>query len=190
MSPSEPILSVTITARNRYGLYSLGLMTSRPTDDREPAREGGVAFLLAQLGAHAAAAFAERVQPLGLTPPQAGVLRRLGQSPGQSQRGLADALGMHAPRLVALIDALEDRGLVARDRDPDDRRNYAISLTHDGQRALAELARVARQHELAITAALDDDERAQLLALLRRLAEEQDLTPGVHPGYRRIGRHA
>jgi DNA-binding MarR family transcriptional regulator len=165
-------------------------MTSRPTDDREPARGGGggVAFLLAQLGAHAAAAFAERLRPLGLTPPQAGVLRRLGQFPGQSQRGLADALGMHAPRLVALIDELEDRGLVARDRDPDDRRNYAITLTDEGRRALAELAGVAREHELAITAALDSDQRAQLLALLRRLAEEQNLPSGVHPGFRRIGR--
>jgi DNA-binding MarR family transcriptional regulator len=159
-----------------------------PSDDRDPARAGGVAFLLAQLGAHAAAAFAEGVRPLELTPPQAGVLRRLGQSPGQSQRGLADALGMHAPRLVALIDELEDRGLVTRARDPDDRRNYAITLTDDGRRTLAELAGVAREHELAITAALDDDERAQLAGLLRRLAEEQGLAPGVHPGFRRIGR--
>jgi DNA-binding MarR family transcriptional regulator len=163
-------------------------MTARPSDDQGPARSGGVAFLLAQLGAHAAAAFAERIRPLGLTPPQAGVLRRLGQVPGQSQRGLADALGMHPPRLVALIDELEDRGLVARDRDPDDRRNYAISLTDEGRRTLAELGGVAGEHELAIAAALDDDERAQLLTLLRRLAEEQGLPPGVHPGFRRIGR--
>jgi DNA-binding MarR family transcriptional regulator len=162
-------------------------MASPPTGAR-PAHEGGVAFLLAQLGAHAAAAFAERIRPLALTPPQAGILRRLGQFPGQSQRGLADALGMHAPRLVALIDELEDRGLVARDRDRDDRRNYAISLTDDGRRVLAELGGVAREHELAITATLDDDDRAQLLTLLRRLAEAQDLAPGVHPGFRRIGR--
>jgi DNA-binding MarR family transcriptional regulator len=149
-----------------------------------------VAFLLAQLGAHAAALFAERIRPLQLTPPQAGVLRRLAQFPGQSQRELADALGMHAPRLVTLIDELEDRGLVARDRDPGDRRNYAISLTDGGRRLLAELGRVARQHEHAITAGLDDDERAHLLALLRRIAEEQNLRPGVHPGYRRLGRRA
>ncbi|MEA2201533.1 MAG: hypothetical protein QOI89_2129 [Solirubrobacteraceae bacterium] len=163
-------------------------MTARPANDENLRRDGGVAFLLAQLGAHAAAAFAERIRPLELTPPQAGVLRRLAQAPGQSQRGLADALGMHAPRLVALIDELEDRGLVARDRDPDDRRNYAISLTDEGRRVLGELARVARAHELAMTAALDRDERAQLLELLRRIAEEQDLAPGVHPGFRHIGR--
>jgi DNA-binding MarR family transcriptional regulator len=164
-------------------------MTTPPAD-RDAPHDGGVAFLLAQLGAHAAAAFAERIRPLGLTPPQAGVLRRLAQSPGQSQRELADVLGMHAPRLVALIDELEDRRLVARDRDPRDRRNYAISLTDEGRQLFTELGRVAGQHEHAITAALDDHERVQLLALLRRLAEEQNLRPGVHPGFRRLGRRA
>ncbi len=161
-----------------------------PQTDRDPPRDGGVAFLLAQLGAHAAGEFAERIRPLELTPAQAGVLRRLALLPGQSQRALADALGMHAPRLVALIDELEDRGLVARDRDPRDRRNYAISLTDEGRQLFTELGRVARQHEHAITATLDDDERAHLLTLLRRLAEEQNLRPGVHPGFRRLGRGA
>ena len=164
-------------------------MTAPPTDRSSP-RDGGVAFLLAQLGAHAAALFAERIRPLELSPPQAGVLRLLAQFPGQSQRELADALGMHAPRLVAMIDELADRGLVARDRDPDDRRNYAISLTDAGRQLFAELGRVARQHEHAITTGLNDDERAQLLALLRRIAEEQNLRPGVHPGFRRLGRRA
>ncbi|MEA2214733.1 MAG: hypothetical protein QOK19_294 [Solirubrobacteraceae bacterium] len=161
---------------------------ARTRSDKQAERGDGVAFLLAQLGAHAAAAFAERVGPLGLTPPEAGILRRLGQVPGQSQRGLADALGMHAPRLVALIDELEERGLVTRARDPEDRRNYAISLTDDGRRTLAELARAARRHELAITSALQPDERALLARMLRRIAEEQDLAPGIHPGYRRLGR--
>lgn len=118
------------------------------------------------------------------------MLRRLGQFPGQSQRGLADALGMHAPRLVALIDDLEDRNLVTRERDPDDRRNYVITLTDAGRRKLAELGDVAREHELAITASLNANERTQLLALLRRVAEEQNLRPGVHPGFRRMGRGA
>jgi DNA-binding MarR family transcriptional regulator len=146
-----------------------------------------VAFLLAQLGAHAASAFAERLQSLDLRPPDAGVLRFLARSPGESQRALADALGMHAPRLVALIDDLEGRGLVERRRDPRDRRNYAISLTDAGHRTMREISAVAKQHEQSMTAALHDDERAQLASLLRRIADEQALTPGVHPGFRRMG---
>jgi DNA-binding MarR family transcriptional regulator len=146
-----------------------------------------VAFLLAQLGAHAASAFAERLRPLDLRPPDAGVLRLLASSPGESQRALADALGMHAPRLVALIDELEARGLVERRRDPSDRRNYAISLTGAGRVMWRRVSAVARQHEQALTAALGGKESAQLGSLLRRIADEQALTPGVHPGFRRLG---
>src|SRR6202035_4875853 len=120
-------------------------MAKPPANDQGPPRGGGVAFLLAQIGAHAAGAFAERIRPLGLPPPQAGVLGRLAQSPGESQRGLADALGMHAPRLVALIDDLEARGLVERRRDPRDRRNYAISLTDAGRQTMRQISAVASQ---------------------------------------------
>ncbi|MEA2281175.1 MAG: hypothetical protein QOK21_1782 [Solirubrobacteraceae bacterium] len=146
-----------------------------------------MAFLLAQLGAHAASVFADRLLPLDLRPADVGVLSRLARSPGESQRALADALGMHAPRLVALIDDLEQRGLVERRRDPRDRRNYAISLTDAGRRTLRQISAVATQHEQAVTAALGEEERAQLASLLRRIADEQGLTPGVHPGFRRLG---
>jgi DNA-binding MarR family transcriptional regulator len=146
-----------------------------------------VAFLLAQLGAHAASAFADRLRPLDLRPPEVGVLSRLARAPGESQRALADALGMHAPRLVALIDDLEARGLVEGRRDPRDRRNYAISLTDSGRRTMRQIAAVGQQHEQAVTAALREEERAELASLLRRIADEQGLTPGVHPGFRRMG---
>jgi DNA-binding MarR family transcriptional regulator len=147
-----------------------------------------VAFLLAQLGAHAASVFADRLLPLQLRPAEVGVLSRLARSPGESQRALADALGMHAPRLVALIDDLEERGLVERRRDSRDRRNYAISLTKAGRQTLRQISAVVKQHEQAMTAALGDEERAQLASLLRRIADEQALTPGVHPGFRHIAR--
>lgn len=153
-----------------------------------PPRDDGVAFLLAQLGAHAAAAFAERLKAIDLTPPQAGVLRLLARTPGISQRTLAEALGMHATRLVALIDELERRELVERSRDPSDRRNYALELTDDGRRTLAALGAVAREHEREITAAVDPEQRSALAAALRRIADQQGLAPGVHPGFRRIGR--
>src|SRR5258705_5760872 len=74
----------------------------------------GAAFLLAQLGAHAASKFAARMQSLDLTPALVGVLRFLARNPGSSQRELADAIGMPASRLVAMADELEPRELVMR----------------------------------------------------------------------------
>lgn len=150
-----------------------------------PPRRTGSAFLLAQLGAHAAARFAQRISELDLTPAQAGLLRLITRNPGQSQQAIARQLGTPASRLVLLVDGLEERGLIERRRDPADRRHYALYLTGDGTAFMKELGRLGAAHEDAMTEGLTADERAVLNDLLSRLAARQDLTPGVHPGYRR-----
>jgi DNA-binding MarR family transcriptional regulator len=146
----------------------------------------GAAFLLTQLGTHAAQAFAARIAELDLTPPQTGLLRVIAAAPGSSQQALAERLGTPATRLVALVDGLEQRGLVERRRNPSDRRLYAVHLTDAGTALMADIARVAREHDDAVLAALDDDERARLRDLLAKLAADQGLRPGVHPGYRTL----
>lgn len=152
----------------------------------EPGRGGprlGSAFLLAQLGAHAAQQYAERISHLGLAPPHTGVLFAIARKPGRSQLALATDLGTPPTRLVALLDALEERGAIERRRNPDDRRNNAIYLTDAGRRLMADLAATAARHEREITAGLGEAERQQLHALLSRIADQQGLRPGVHPGY-------
>ena len=151
-----------------------------------PPRPGN-AFLLAQIGAHAAARFAERIKALDLTPAQAGVLRLTAWQPGRSQQEIARTLGTPPSRLVLLIDGLEERGLVERRRNPDDRRHYALYLTDAGSRFMGRLAEAGSAHEEDISAGLDADERAQLGELLSRIAVRQGLTAGVHPGYRQLG---
>jgi DNA-binding MarR family transcriptional regulator len=86
----------------------------------------GLAFLLAQVGAHASGAFADRMEPLGLTPPQVGILGNIAQADGLSQQALSEKLGLFPSRLVAMIDELEQRGLVERRDSPRDRRPYAL----------------------------------------------------------------
>lgn len=156
----------------------------REHESENAAALGGAAFLLAQLGAHAAGLFADRIARLDLTPAQAGLLRLLAASPGRSQRELAEQLGMPPSRFVPFADELEERGLIERRRNPTDRRLHALHLTESGQRMLVELRTVGAAHERQLCQTLSADERRQLTALLRRLAEHQGLTPGVHPGYR------
>jgi DNA-binding MarR family transcriptional regulator len=143
----------------------------------------GATFLLAQLGAHAAQRFAERVAELELTPPQTGLLRCVAQRPGQSQQAIAGQLGTTPSRLVGLVDGLQQRGLIERRRNPGDRRNYALYLTDAGRRSMARIGLAARQHEDALCAGLSEAERAQLQALLARLATRQGLAKLAHPGY-------
>jgi DNA-binding MarR family transcriptional regulator len=149
--------------------------------------KGQPAFLLAQLGAHAASQFAEKLGVLELTPPDAGILRLLRIAAGLSQQELAAKLQIHPSRLVAILDNLEKRGVVERRANADDRRLYSLHLTKDGEEILNRIGKVAREHQDALLSTLSNEERHQLTSLLVRIADQQGLVRGVHPGYRRLG---
>ncbi len=162
-------------------------MGEAPGGGWDPGRrlgEGAPAFLLAQVGALAAARFAERLAPLDLAPAHAGALRVLALEEGISQRALADRLGLSPSRLVGLLDHLEARGLVQRRSDSGDRRNHALHLTDAGTDMLRAVGRIAAEHQAALCRSLDPEETAQLAQLLGRIAGDHGLQPGVHPGYR------
>jgi DNA-binding MarR family transcriptional regulator len=150
--------------------------------------KGQPAFLLAQLGAHAASQFAERLGVLDLAPADAGILRLLRVSAGLSQQELAGKLQIHPSRLVAILDNLEKRGFVERRANPDDRRLYSIHLTKNGGEILEKIGKVAMEHQDALLSGLTGAERDELAALLLRIADQQGLVRGVHPGYQRLGR--
>jgi DNA-binding MarR family transcriptional regulator len=165
-------------------------MSSRyraPVEKRTDRAGATTAFLLTQLGTHAAFEFAKRLAAIDLAPPHAGILRAIGASTGMSQQELAKMLTMQPSRLVVLVDELEAKGLVERRDSRDDRRVYALQLTAKGRRALENVTRISLEHDEAMCRALSETERQQLTVLLQRIADDQKLTPGVHPGYRRFG---
>jgi DNA-binding MarR family transcriptional regulator len=155
--------------------------------NQDKMEKGGPAFLLAQLGAHAASQFAERLKVIGLAPSDAGILRLLRVAAGLSQQELAAKLKIHPSRLVALLDNLEKQGFLERGANPDDRRLYSLHLTKDGGEALERIGKVAREHQEALLSTLTVDERDTLATLLLRIADQQGLVRGVHPGYQRLG---
>ncbi len=157
-----------------------------PPPEERPAPGDGATFLLAQIGAHAAMRFAERLGEHNLTPPLVGVLRLLRISPGQSQQSLAERLGLLPGRLVPLLDDLEGRGLVRREPGRTDRRVNVLEITPDGVTALQTVASVMNEHEGSLLAGISAGERATLAGLLQRIAGEQGLSQGIHPGYRTL----
>ena len=147
-----------------------------------------IAFLLSQVGGRAAQEFARLLGPLQLTPPDAGILRIVRLQEGISQQNLAKALHMHPSRLVALIDGLEKRGLVVREPHASDRRLYSLRLTGQGEAVFRSIGELSREHNRIMCASLNSAETLQLEALLQKVAGGLGLVPGVHPGYRDIGR--
>jgi DNA-binding MarR family transcriptional regulator len=168
--------------------YVIGVETTPARAAGPSAIRGALspAFLLAQVGDMAAAHFADRLAPLGFLPQDAGVLRLIAAAPGINQRTLGERLGIFPSRLVALLDGLEQKGLVERRRVPEDRRNHALHLTAAGGRALQAIGKVAMAHQDDICGSLSVEERAQLGEMLQRIAAAHGLSPGVHPGFRHI----
>jgi DNA-binding MarR family transcriptional regulator len=144
----------------------------------------GIGYLLSAIGAHSAMNFARRLAPLDLTPPHVGLLRSIGLAPGRNQQAIAEEFAMPPSRLVAFIDDLETAGLVERRRDERDRRAHCLFLTAKGEGAMYEILAIGREHEASLLKSLSPKERVQLHRLLERLVADNDITPGVHPGYR------
>ena len=86
------------------------------------------------------------------------------------QQALAESLCMDASSLVCLLNDLEDRDLIARRRDREDRRRGILELTDHGREALTEIDAALAEIDAEILADLDESERAELRALLGRLS--------------------
>jgi len=96
-------------------------------------------------------------------------LTLVADNPGLSQSQLAQAMQVERPNLVVIVDELETRGLITRDRVPTDRRVYALRITAAGARLLANATRAVAAHESALMGGLSAAEEAGLIAALNRI---------------------
>jgi MarR family transcriptional regulator, lower aerobic nicotinate degradation pathway regulator len=139
---------------------------------RELADSSG--FLLARLGIGLKALWSAALEGAGFEVHDYGVLAILGEGTRETQSTIADLLGLDPSRLVALLDSLEQRGLVVRQRDPHDRRRHLVTITTAGQRELARLRILVKGLEDRFFAPLDGEGRATLHELLLQLAAQND----------------
>jgi DNA-binding MarR family transcriptional regulator len=100
---------------------------------------------------------------------EVGMLALLDERGPLSQRALSDLTHVNRSIMVKLVDSFEARGWVKRERNPDDRRSYALRLTADGFRALQGLRHDLETGERQFTEVLTDRQRSQLRADLLAL---------------------
>ncbi len=91
------------------------------------------------------------------------------ENEGLSQTQLAEVMGMERPNLVAIVDTLENLGLVVRDRDAADRRAYELRMTAKGTSVCTRAKAAVRQHEAALLSTIDEKDREALIALLAQI---------------------
>ena len=129
---------------------------------------GRPALLLVRIGAVLGEIADEQLAAAGVDGPEYGILAVLASDGPGSQQELAELLGRAPGLMVAAIDDLEERGLVARVRDPADRRRSRVTLTAAGKKALKHADRLADQALADLFPGLDKGERADLGRLLER----------------------
>lgn len=139
----------------------------------------GTAFLLSSLGFEIARRFAATLEEFDIEPRQFALLRAISFSEGLSQQALGERLQIPASRMVAIVDDLEQRGLVERRQNPDDRRARALYLTQAGKQLFEQAFAAAVAHQQAVSAPLTDSEREQFAALLTKVAGGLGVTPGA-----------
>jgi DNA-binding MarR family transcriptional regulator len=150
--------------------------------DRADKAPWSVGFLLSQVGIHASRRFGERLAEIDLHPPLFRVLNMVDAAEGLSQHAIGEAIKAPPSRMVAIVDELEQRQLIERRPDPGDRRVHALYLTDKGRKLLGRGREIAAKHEADLTRGMNKADRERLVSLLRKIVEEQEIGPGVHPG--------
>lgn len=115
---------------------------------------------------------AQVLKPHGLRMVTFSALVLIVDNPGMRQSQLADALAIERPNLVVILDELERRDLISRDRVPTDRRAHSLKATPTGQRLYDKALRDVKNHEDRAMAKIGPEDRARLIAAMR-LIESQ-----------------
>jgi DNA-binding MarR family transcriptional regulator len=145
-----------------------------PVDDRDDlprAMADRLGFLLGRAHITHRQVAEAALAPLGLAPRQFGALSLLADEGPLSQQRLGERMGVDRTTMVALVDGLERSGLVERERDPDDRRAYALRATPRGRRVLERAAAAAERAEAEFLAPIPARDARQLKQILRKLVE-------------------
>jgi len=151
--------------------HSTPLDTSAPATPDPVSLDGQLGFHLRRAYQRATANFADAVGD-AVTPQQFAVLVRLNDVGAVSQNRLGRLVDMDPATIHGVVRRLAARGLVDIAPDPEDRRRSRLSLNAAGRALMRDLAPPSRQADRKTGACLSDAERATLLGLLRRIADQ------------------
>lgn len=113
--------------------------------------------------------FAATLEKLDTTQRQAATLALIGANPGAPQVAIAARLGSDRATIMAMVDRLEGRGLITRERSKTDRRRQELYLTPLGQKTLNEAKALIAEHERRFTSRFTKAELEALFSALKKI---------------------
>ncbi len=137
-----------------------------PTLDLERYVPGLITFVANKLSRSATALYQAR---FGVNVTEWRILSLLAIEPGIPAARICHVIGFDKGPVSRTLTLLNDRGLVTIKSDPRDGRSHSIALTAKGRSVHDRVIAVALARETALLSCLDAQERAMLIALLRRV---------------------
>lgn len=130
-------------------------------------------WLASQLARRGAALVGETLAQAGVRRQHFAVLTSLAEQGAASQAELGRRLWIDRSDLHALVTELDRDGLVARVRDPEDRRRNLVTLTANGKALLRRLDKRVDAAQTALLKPLSATERRELIRLLERVVSRR-----------------
>src|SRR5215467_14932563 len=131
----------------------------------------GVVLALQRATHHTLHALSAALSDLNLSAAEINALANLGKGGTLSIRQLSERTGPRASTLTSLLDRLENRGYLARQLDPADRRSFRLPLTKAGQAVAAQVLAAIAGLERNALSRLDATQLAGYHAVITALQE-------------------
>ncbi len=144
-------------------------MAQDDKDRRSAGIEQALGFHLGQAQGSSSRHFAEIAAPLGLTQKQVFALWLIADHPGISQIDLGQRLQMDRATTMGVVNRLQARELIRREKSASDGRKQALHLDPAGEAAVAAARLVVRDHESWLASRFTATELGTLADLLARL---------------------
>jgi len=142
-----------------------------------PSMRDRIPFLLYRAAEQSHSLANDMLARTGLTARQVGILTLVIEREPMTQKALGELLRIDRTTMVSLIDDLEGKGFVERQRHPRDRRAFLVWPTDSGLAAKVEAIGILDEQQHHFLAPLTAAEQQQLGALLKRLQR-----PPTRPG--------
>lgn len=117
-------------------------------------------------------AFSQEARAVDVSPGRFATLMLIGRNPGISQTALAAANGRDKSTLTPILEDLERRGFILREKMKTDRRSYQLTLTDAGKKMLDQLTACAKRHDDNLDRIIGPKDRAKFLKILQKIATE------------------
>jgi DNA-binding MarR family transcriptional regulator len=149
-----------------------------PTDSGPgPELSRRLGYLFKHAGLRMAALNADALAPFGINARELGVLLVLAGHEPASQQEAAQRLGVDRTTMVAVLDTLENKGLVARHPHAEDRRRNLVELTGTGHDTLRQATQASDDAERTLLAPLSLPDRQRLRDALQHIVAHR--APGA-----------